>query len=73
VLLAGMSQITAEIGQTVRAGEPLATMGSGPSSVTLLGDQVHDKRPVLYIEFRKNGDAIDSAPWWIGGMKEASR
>jgi murein hydrolase activator len=73
VLLAGMSDITTEIGQTVRAGEPVATMGRGPSSVTLLGDQVREKRPVLYIEFRKNGDAIDSSPWWIGGTKEAMR
>jgi murein hydrolase activator len=73
VLLAGMGDITAQLGQTVRAGEPVATMGRGPSSVTLLGDQVREKRPVLYIEFRKNGDAIDSSPWWIGGMKEAMR
>ncbi len=73
VLLAGMRDITAEIGQTVRAGEPLATMGRGPSSVTLLGDQVQEKRPVLYIEFRKNGDAIDSSPWWTGGTKEAMK
>jgi murein hydrolase activator len=71
--LAGMGDITTEIGQTVRAGEPLATMGRGPSSVTLLGDQVQEKRPVLYIELRKNGDAIDSSPWWIGGTKEAMR
>jgi murein hydrolase activator len=73
VLLAGMSEITAEIGQTVRAGEPLATMGRGPSSVTLLGDHVREKRPVLYVELRKNGEAIDSSPWWIGAMKEARR
>jgi hypothetical protein len=46
-------------------------MGKGPSSVTLLGDQVQEARPVLYVEFRKNGEAVDSAPWWIGGTKEA--
>jgi murein hydrolase activator len=73
VLLAGMSEISAEIGQTVRAGEPLGTMGNGPSSVTLLGDQIQEARPVLYMEFRKNGEAVDSAPWWIGGMKEARK
>jgi murein hydrolase activator len=73
VLLAGMSQISAEIGQVVRSGEPLATMGRGPSSVTLLGDQVREKRPVLYVELRKNGEAIDSAAWWIGAMKEARK
>jgi septal ring factor EnvC (AmiA/AmiB activator) len=46
-------------------------MGRGPSSVTLLGDVVQSGRPVLYIEFRNSTDAIDSDPWWIGGMKEA--
>ena len=73
VLLAGMHEISAEMDQTVRAGEPLGTMGDGPSSVTLLGDQVQEARPVLYIEFRKNGEAVDSAPWWIGGMREARK
>jgi murein hydrolase activator len=73
VLLAGMTEISAEIGQTIRAGEPLGNMGNGPSSVTLLGDQIQEARPVLYVEFRKNGEAVDSAQWWIGGMKEASK
>jgi murein hydrolase activator len=73
VLLAGMHEISAEMDQTVRAGEPLGIMGDGPSSVTLLGDQVQEARPVLYIEFRKNGEAVDSAPWWIGGMREARK
>ena len=71
VLMAGMKEISADIGQSVRAGEPVGVMGKGPSSVTLLGDQIQEARPVLYVEFRKNGEAIDSAPWWIGGTKEA--
>ncbi|MGB8314030.1 MAG: peptidoglycan DD-metalloendopeptidase family protein [Aestuariivirga sp.] len=71
VLMAGMREISAGIGQSVRAGEPVGIMGKGPSSVTLLGDQIQEARPVLYVEFRKNGEAVDSAPWWIGGTKEA--
>jgi septal ring factor EnvC (AmiA/AmiB activator) len=71
VLMAGMKEISADIGQSVRAGEPVGIMGKGPSSVTLLGDQIQEARPVLYVEFRKNGEAVDSAPWWIGGAKEA--
>ena len=71
VLMAGMKEISADIGQSVRAGEPVGIMGKGPSSVTLLGDQVQEARPVLYVELRKNGEAVDSAPWWIGGTKEA--
>ena len=71
ILLAGMDNITAATGEFLRAGEPVGEMGSGPSSVTLLGDVVQDGRPVLYIEFRNSTEAIDSDPWWIGGMKEA--
>ena len=71
VLLAGLSEITAGTGEFLRAGEPVGTMGRGPSSVTLLGDRIQDGRPVLYIEFRNNGEAVDSSPWWIDGVKEA--
>ncbi len=71
VLMAGMKEISADIGQSVRAGEPVGIMGKGPSSVTLLGDQIQEARPVLYVELRKNGEAVDSAPWWIGGTQEA--
>ncbi len=73
VLMAGMNEISADMGQSIRAGEPVGKMGEGPSSVTLLGDAVQEPRPVLYVEFRKDGEAVDSAPWWIGGMKEARK
>jgi septal ring factor EnvC (AmiA/AmiB activator) len=71
VLIAGMGGITAETGQIVRAGEPVGTMGSGTSPATLISEELQDGRPILYIEFRKNGEAVDSAPWWIGGNKQA--
>jgi septal ring factor EnvC (AmiA/AmiB activator) len=71
ILLSGMTDISAAMGDFVRAGEPVGTMGAGTSPSTFLGEQVQDGSPVLYIEFRKNGEAIDSAPWWIGGTKEA--
>ena len=72
VLLAGMDKVTAGVGEFLRAGEPVGEMGSGPASVTLFGEVVPDGRPVLYIEFRDGTEAIDSGPWWIGGLKEAS-
>jgi len=72
VLLAGMDKLTAGVGDFLRAGEPVGEMGSGPASVTLFGEVVPDGRPVLYIEFRDGTEAIDSGPWWIGGLKEAS-
>ena len=71
VLLAGMEKVTANVGEFLRAGEPVGEMGGGPASVTLFGDVVRDGRPVLYIEFRNSTEAIDSGPWWIGGSKEA--
>jgi septal ring factor EnvC (AmiA/AmiB activator) len=71
ILLSGMSDISAAMGDFVRAGEPVGTMAAGTSPATFLGEQVQDGSPVLYIEFRKNGEAVDSAPWWIGGTKEA--
>ncbi len=71
LLLAGMDKVTPNVGEYLRAGEPVGEMGSGPASVTLFGDVVQDGRPVLYIEFRNSTEAIDSGPWWIGGLKEA--
>jgi murein hydrolase activator len=73
VLLAGMNQISAEIGQSIRAGEPLGQMGKGPSSVALIGSETNNAQPVLYIEFRKNNDPVDPSPWWVGGRKEAMK
>jgi septal ring factor EnvC (AmiA/AmiB activator) len=60
ILLAGMSRIDVSLGQFVLAGEPIAVMGnSAPPS------QGNDSsRPVLYVEFRKNGRPIDPDPWW---------
>jgi murein hydrolase activator len=60
VLLAGMSRIDVSLGQFVLAGEPIAVMGnSAPPSQ---GDD--SSRPVLYVEFRKDGRPIDPDPWW---------
>ena len=71
LLLAGMDKVTVDVGEFMRAGEPVGEMGSGPASVTLFGEVVQDGRPVLYIEFRNSTEAVDSGPWWIGGLKEA--
>ncbi len=61
VLLAGMTRIDVSLGQFVLAGEPIAVMGnSGAPSQS--GDD--SLRPVLYVEFRKDGRPIDPDPWW---------
>jgi murein hydrolase activator len=61
ILLAGMSRIDVSPGQFVLAGEPIAVMG-GSASPGSSGDE--NSRPVLYVEFRKDGRPIDPGPWW---------
>jgi len=62
-LLAGMERIDAEIGQFVLAGEPVAVMGDHRlASAGSVG--IGASQPVLYVEFRKDGTAIDPGPWW---------
>jgi murein hydrolase activator len=73
ILMAGMNQISAEMGQSIKAGEPVGSMGAGPSSVALIGGLTDNARPVLYVEFRKNSEPVDPSPWWVGGRKEAMK
>jgi septal ring factor EnvC (AmiA/AmiB activator) len=63
VVLAGMERIDVAPKQFVLAGEPIAAMGA--TRLASLADIDHTSaQPILYVEFRKDGDAIDSAPWW---------
>lgn len=71
VLLAGLGSLSAQSGQFVRAGEPVGVMGTEPARGTMIGDSMDETRPILYVEFRKNGSAVDPSPWWIGARKEA--
>jgi septal ring factor EnvC (AmiA/AmiB activator) len=73
VLLAGMKQISVEMGQTVKVGEPVGKMGEGPSTLTLLGDENSSSRPIFYVEFRKDNAPVDSTPWWDDSKKEAMK
>jgi septal ring factor EnvC (AmiA/AmiB activator) len=70
VLLAGMARMEVATGQRVVSGEPVGEMGQASALGNRIGHQ-KDARPVLYVEFRKAGSAVDSANWWIGGNKEA--
>ncbi len=71
ILLAGMERITVDLGQSIATGEPVAIMGSGPrmASVSALGFS----EPILYIEFRKDGNSIDPNPWWATTEDEKVR
>ncbi len=72
LLLAGMDRISVDVGQFVLAGEPVATMGGPASSAAAVG-AVESERPVLYIEFRKDGGSVDPAPWWAKSQGEKVR
>ena len=63
VLLAGMDRINVESGEFVLAGEPIGVMGDGSVRMATAA-AVGAARPVLYIELRKDGTAIDPGPWW---------
>jgi septal ring factor EnvC (AmiA/AmiB activator) len=71
VLLAGMEQITVDLGQFVLTGEPVAVMGSG--SRTASAAAMPASQPLLYVEFRKDGNSIDPGPWWAETDSEKAR
>jgi len=61
MLLAGLSQIDAQLGQFVLSGEPVGLMGGGAQTAKAKAQQ---PAPLLYIELRKNDRPIDPDPWW---------
>ncbi|MCI0598945.1 MAG: peptidoglycan DD-metalloendopeptidase family protein [Beijerinckiaceae bacterium] len=63
IILAGMDKINVNVGQFILAGEPVAVMGDGPVK-TAAAIAIGAVQPVLYVEFRKDGVAIDPGPWW---------
>ena len=73
ILLAGLGEVSVQPGQLVRAGEPVGQMGQTPARGTLIGDQLDTAKPILYVEFRRNGGSIDPTSWWAGNRKEARR
>lgn len=63
IVLAGMDRINVNVGQFVVAGEPVAAMGDGAAK-TAAAVAIGAAQPILYVEFRKDGAAIDPGPWW---------
>ena len=63
LLLAGMERVNVALGQFVLAGEPVAVMGES-SKATSASVGADTNQPVLYIEFRKDGNSFDPSPWW---------
>ena len=74
VVLAGMERISVDVGQFVLAGEPVATMGDGSARTALTtASALGASQPILYVEFRKDGTAIDPGPWWAKAELEKVR
>jgi septal ring factor EnvC (AmiA/AmiB activator) len=71
VVLAGMDRISVNVGQFVLTGEPVAVMGNGPQGTATLASSA--ARPVLYVEFRKDGTPVDPSPWWAASKGEKAR
>jgi septal ring factor EnvC (AmiA/AmiB activator) len=63
VVLAGLARVDVAVGQFVLAGEPVGNMGDGATK-TAAAVAIGATQPVLYVEFRKDGAAIDPGPWW---------
>jgi septal ring factor EnvC (AmiA/AmiB activator) len=63
VVIAGMDRVEAITGQFVLAGEPIAAMGSEPRA-----SEKTPARPNLYVEFRRDQQPIDPAPWWSAAV-----
>jgi len=63
IVLAGMENTYVKLGQFVLTGEPIGIMGArrvASANTSIVGST----RPVLYVEFRKDGKSIDPSPWW---------
>ncbi|WP_131194775.1 murein hydrolase activator EnvC family protein [Lichenihabitans psoromatis] len=72
IVLAGMSRVNVAPGHFVLAGEPVATMGDG-SVKTAASIALGAADPILYVEFRKDGTAVDPSPWWAKADLEKVR
>ena len=72
ILLAGMDRINVVPGEFVLTGEPVGVMGDGSVRMAAAA-AVGAAQPVLYIELRKDGTAIDPGPWWAKADMEKAR
>ena len=69
IVLSGMDEIYPEVGSFVLANEPVGKMQQTKLASSDLVD-ANATRPVLYIELRKDGVAIDPSPWWTAYLRE---
>lgn len=61
-VLAGLDRVVAEVGQWLKAGEPIGRMGASGRNE----DGTESGRPRLYVELRRDGQPFDPAPMFAG-------
>ena len=66
ILLAGMEKTLVKSGEILRAGEPVGQMGQRPQPATIVDERIDTGRPILYMELRNQGQALDPASWFAG-------
>jgi murein hydrolase activator len=72
VVLAGLERTCVSRGEAVLSGEPVGVVGDGSVKMAAAA-AVGAAQPVLYIELRKDGTAIDPGPWWAKTDIEKAR
>jgi septal ring factor EnvC (AmiA/AmiB activator) len=65
VLIAGLSKIDVQVGQSVLMGEPVGEMSSA-----IVSAAAKDRGPVLTVEFQKDRRPIDPDPWWSDASRK---
>lgn len=60
-LLSGLGRLDAKVGQEVAAGEPVGIMDESNSA------------PILYVELRRQGEAVNPLPWLAAADRTANR
>jgi septal ring factor EnvC (AmiA/AmiB activator) len=82
VLMAGLSQIDVQPGQFVLASEPVGTMSGAPRTAQLAVQSTgagtaspspQSNAPVIYVEFRKDGQPLDPDPWWVSSHQKVQQ
>ena len=68
MVMSGMADVNVSTGQFVLTGEPIGKMGLAQVAAASSLD-LSSALPVLYVEFRKDGQSIDPSPWWATGDK----
>lgn len=71
IVMSGMERLNVELGQFVLTGEPIAIMGK--TRIASTGNiDVGLNKPILYVEFRKDGESVDPSPWWAASILKES-